>query len=469
MRKLLRISSVASLVALTVGAGTAVPSSGGAQRAEPAAAAVARYWTAEKRAQAVPRDLRVDARGLGYLRLPSGALQPYGHGTPAAKPIAEADTTGPSVTNMDPGSDATIGSAYTFKATVTDASGIRSVSFVITYPDNVTTQSFKASNTGNDVWAVSLQGFSNGSWKWHVVAKDKAPRGGNTTTTAKVSFTVSTSGGGGGGGDGTVTNAEWTQGGALQTAIGRIYFEMPSNNQQTRWTGYVCSGTAVTDGAGAVSIVLTAAHCVYDDAHKAFARNVLFIPDQAHTSASGTDLDCGNDPLGCWAPSHGVVDSDWANRTWPDNIPWDYAYYVVPTSDAHSGTATSSDSLESAAGTLVISFSPPTVDAFTHALGYSYNQDPKLMYCAQDMGTEGADNWWLSQCQLSGGSSGGPWIQPLNTSTGSGPVISVNSWGYTNSPGMAGPKLSGSSAQCVFGDAQTKTPNTTRGYLSSCN
>jgi hypothetical protein len=38
----------------------------------------------------------------------------------------------------------------------------------------------------------------------------------------------------------------------------------------------------------------------------------------------------------------------------------------------------------------------------------------------------------------------------MNESTGSGTVISVNSWGYTNQPGMAGPKLNGTSASCVF-------------------
>lgn len=36
---------------------------------------------------------------------------------------------------------------------------------------------------------------------------------------------------------------------------------------------------------------------------------------------------------------------------------------------------------------------------------------------------------------------------------GSGPVISVNSWGYTSSPGMAGPTLYDSSASCLFGEA----------------
>ena len=47
------------------------------------------------------------------------------------------------------------------------------------------------------------------------------------------------------------------------------------------------------------------------------------------------------------------------------------------------------------------------------------------------------------------------WVQPMNASTGDGPVISVNSWGYVGSPGMAGPKLYGSSAACVFSTAES--------------
>ena len=70
------------------------------------------------------------------------------------------------------------------------------------------------------------------------------------------------------------------------------------------------------------------------------------------------------------------------------------------------------------------------------------------------MTTTGDVNWWLPSCGLSGGSSGGPWVQPMDTSTGRGPIISVNSWGYTNSPGMAGPKLVGTSAECVYNEAK---------------
>jgi hypothetical protein len=195
----------------------------------------------------------------------------------------------------------------------------------------------------------------------------------------------------------------------------------------------------------------------------------LFIPDQANTTGSGTDLNCANDPIGCWVPSWGVVDVNWTTSVFPDNIPWDYAFYVVDDIGAHAqGLRTTSDVLDDAVdGGLPISFLSPYVDDgettydYTHALGYSYSDDPNFMYCAEDMTTEGADNWWLPSCRLSGGSSGGPWIQPMNTNSGSGPVMSVNSWGYANSPGMAGPKLVGTSAECVYSTALDSAPAST--------
>ena len=85
--------------------------------------------------------------------------------------------------------------------------------------------------------------------------------------------------------------------------------------------------------------------------------------------------------------------------TFPDNIKWDYAFYVVDDNDpdAHTpGLTVTSDILDFAAGALSISFDIPDYndgDAgksspdFTHALGYSYSDDPNLMYCAEDMTT----------------------------------------------------------------------------------
>jgi hypothetical protein len=452
--------------------------------------AVIDYWTPARRAAAQPRDLVVDHRGLGYLRRADGSLRPHGHQvasvaaqqpTPQAKPVGGGDTTPPSISNMDP-NGATIGASYDFSATVTDASGLKSVTFVVTYPDGATMQSFAASNSGGDTWSTSLSGFTDGAWSWHVEAKDNATRGGNTAVSAEVPFTVDT-GGGGGGDTGIISNAEWTGGGAIQTAAGRLFYEMPSNPRLKRWAGYVCSGTVVTDSTTGRSVILTASHCVYDDANKAFARNVLFIPNQAETTGAGTDSNCDNDPLGCWVADFGVVDVNWTTRTFPDNVAWDYAFYVVEdVASSHQGPGI--DILDAAANTMAINFNTPSADDpandgpgapdYTHGMGYSYSDDPNFMYCAEDMENMDAANWWLPNCDLSGGSSGGPWLQPFDESTGSGPVISVNSWGYTTSPGMAGPKLSGTSASCIFAAAKSNAfvgavADGSAGYAATCS
>ena len=466
-------TSIFLLASLLAGTATASDAAAaGRPRMDADKQRVVEHWTPARRQAAVPRDLLLDRQNRGYLRRADGSLVAYGQDrgadaplqsvNPAPIPTATAkpgggggDTTGPTISSMVPAANATIGASASFSALVTDAgSGVRSVSFVVKLPSGQT-QSFTPSHVGGGTWQTSISGFTDGAWSWQVVARDNAARGGNTTTSASVPFAVDTgSGGGGGGGGGAVTsNAPWSGGGAVQTAAGRIYFEMPSNSRRTRWGGYVCSGTVAADETMDRSIIITAAHCVYDDVNKAFARNVLFIPNQDDTTGAGTDRDCSNDPIGCWAPSFGVVDSNWTTRVFPDNVAWDYAFYVVNDSGAHQGAAASSSALDLAAGTLTPSFVAPAHDQsdasdYSHALGYSYSDDPNFMYCAEDMGTKDAVNWWLPNCGLSGGASGGPWIQPM--SGGSGPLISVNSWGYTTAPGMAGPKLSGSSAACVF-------------------
>ena len=140
---------IATCFALTTG----VAGAQGARPVDPASAAVFEHWTPERRAAAIPRDLVVDPRGYGYLRLRDGTLVPHGHdvaaqatgGTgPRAAPIG--DTTGPTISGMDPSANATIGSTYTFKATVTDASGVKSVTFKV-QKSGGTVQSFSATKS----------------------------------------------------------------------------------------------------------------------------------------------------------------------------------------------------------------------------------------------------------------------------------------------------------------------------------
>ena len=229
----------------------------------------------------------------------------------------------------------------------------------------------------------------------------------------------------------------------------------------TRWAGYVCSGTVVTDATTGRSIIHTAGHCVYDDAYKAFARNVLFIPNQAGTTGAGTDLNCSNDPLGCWTPSFGVVDVNWTTRTFPDNVAWDYAYYVFDDASRHSGTGGgASDSCSTRRSRRSrSSFAVPFFDVANSRRLHDcarllLRRGPEVHVLRRGHAALDAANWWLGSCGLSGGSSGGPWMQPF-TRLATGSLISVNSWGYTNQPGMAGPKLSGTTASCVFALAKS--------------
>ncbi len=281
---------------------------------------------------------------------------------------------------------------------------------------------------------------------------------------------IATKGKPGGSGTGTIANAVWSKGGAVETATGRLYFSMAGGD-------WVCSGTTVTNlnPNPAVSLILTAAHCVYDDANKAFATNVMFIPDLAAsgTATSGTCL--GDYVFGCWKPSYGVVSGDWTRATWPSNIPYDYGIYVVSNTGAHAGGGAFTGALD-ALGALPITWDTDTVTGgmLTDAIGYTYKYDPQLMYCEQGLqavsgvyGGEPYVNRWLSACRLGGGSSGGPWMAAMPA--GAGPVISLNSWGYQGRPGMAGPNLQLAEPRCVYDKASTApAPSEPDGYVATC-
>lgn len=441
---------------------------------------VIEHWTAERMAAAIPRDLVLDRSGKAYLKLPNNRLQPYGHSSgleSKGKPVG-GDSTPPSISAMTPADGAVIGGEQLFGAVVSDESGIKGVTFTVQNINNGVPQKFSPSETSPDNWEISLRGFSDGNWQWMVSAKDRASGGGNSASSDWVNFSVDTGAGGGSPGDGTdpgsgedvVTNGHWDFKDGLQKAVGRIYFEMPANKRGNRWNGYVCSGTVVDSQNTDYNLVITAAHCLYDDVNKAFARNAIFIPNQNDTTGSGTDLNCSNDPLGCWAMEFGVVDKEWTNKTFPDNIRWDYGFYGVAKSGSHSGTTDTSDELGLAAGTISVNFDTYT-EAFDHALGYSYSEDPLLRYCAEQVTTETSyGDWWMSQCGMSGGSSGGPWVENVTrlettVDSSTAKIFSVNSWGYTTQPGMAGPKLDGSSAAALADAALRCSPGNDRGVI----
>ncbi|MFV8816592.1 trypsin-like serine peptidase [Haliea sp. E17] len=270
-------------------------------------------------------------------------------------------------------------------------------------------------------------------------------------------------GGSGGSGFDNVVNAQWTNGGTVQTAAGRILFVMGTDY-------YVCSGTLVNDGETSSdrSIILTAAHCVYDDVAKAFARSAIFIPNQAGTSGAGTDFNCANDPEGCWVADFGVVSKDWDAAVFPANIPWDYGFYAMGTNTdplyfSNDGRDVAMDKIITP---MEVSFAGATLNTYTRALGYSYSDDPNFMYCGEPVTGSSYDGLLLPNCGMSGGASGGPWSQSQAVDLGTGPVISVNSYGPAyGKKYMGGPRLDNNDAQCLFETAKKAPVGNTTGIV----
>ena len=104
-----------------------------------------------------------------------------------------------------------------------------------------------------------------------------------------------------GSGGGGVAGASWTGGGKILQASGKVYFEMGGG-------AYVCSGAVANDTRSGYSLVLTAAHCAFDEVAGKFATNWLFIPN---FDGSPT-FTCSQTVHGCWTASALVVHQGYA-------------------------------------------------------------------------------------------------------------------------------------------------------------
>lgn len=199
-------------------------------------------------------------------------------------------------------------------------------------------------------------------------------------------------GGGGGGGSTAVTGAAWTGGGLVKLTTGKVLFTLSG-------TDYVCSGSVVTDARTDASLVLTAGHCVYDDAGDSFASNWMFVPDYE----TGRTFNCDAARFGCWTAQTLVTTTAWRDS----NFNEDYAFAVV----GAGGKTGQTLQLDVVVGSQPITFNlayPREVFAFGYPAAKKYSGQT-LVYCS---GTPVADTWGNSTdyglaCDMTGGSSGG--------------------------------------------------------------
>lgn len=193
--------------------------------------------------------------------------------------------------------------------------------------------------------------------------------------------------------------------------IGKVFFTLGGVN-------YVCSGNAVTSANQ--STVATAGHCL-NEGPGAFASNFTFVPAYQDGTA----------PYGKWTAKSLYTTDQWSSS---GNIQYDTGFAVMNTLDGQKladVVGASGVQFNAARGLAYTSFgypaaSPFTGESLTSCSGTAANDPNNPQYNTQGI-----------PCNMTGGSSGGPWFSGTTTA---GYQNSVNSYGYGSNPGtMYGP------------------------------
>ncbi|MEU5878275.1 peptidase [Spirillospora sp. NPDC047279] len=222
--------------------------------------------------------------------------------------------------------------------------------------------------------------------------------------------------------------AQWTGGGAVVKTAGRVFFTYQGRTAS-------CSGDAVTSTNK--STVITAGHCVKLDG--AWHTDWVFVPG----------YDDGDRPYGTWTAARTLATPQW---TAGEDLNYDVGAAVV--------NPLNGQNLVDVVGGQGVAFNQ-TRGVAMYSFGYpaaAPYDGSKLIYCS---GT--TINDFLGQttiglrCNMTGGSSGGPWFRSFNEATGTGIQNSVNSYKY-NLPFlnayMFGPYF-GTDAQNLYNQAQS--------------
>jgi hypothetical protein len=258
---------------------------------------------------------------------------------------------------------------------------------------------------------------------------------------------------GGGGGSRGVAGRPWTSGGPVAETTGKILFAMEG-------LYYVCSGSVATESVSGRSVVVSAGHCVYDEANGQFATNWMFIPNYDAAPAA-IDLNgsfCAQTKWGCWTATSLVVHNGYASAGGFNDqaVQYDWGFAVLGT-----GGKTNTQ-LDATVGSQPVSFAPVSLGTTVSAFGYpaaGKYTGIDLIYCQGPVGSDAGTNGltYGVGCNMTGGSSGGPWLAPFDGASGT--QISVNSYGYGGVKKMFGPMFNANTAS-TWSAALTAGSNT---------
>ncbi|MER7461711.1 peptidase [Streptomyces sp. NPDC097981] len=217
----------------------------------------------------------------------------------------------------------------------------------------------------------------------------------------------------------------WTGGGAVVKTSGRVFFTFGDRTAS-------CSGDSITSANG--STVITAGHCVKYQG--TWHTNWIFVPA----------YDNGNAPYGQWSATKTFATDQWAAS---EDMNMDVGLAVVAPLNGQKLSQ-----VVGAQGILFNGGYNKKMYSFGFPAAAPYD-GTKLVYCSGNTGKD----FLLTKdhslgCNMTGGSSGGPWLQDFNEATGLGTQVSVNSFGYNFLPNrMFGPYF-GNEAKAAYDKAQ---------------
>ncbi|MGP3952396.1 trypsin-like serine peptidase [Streptomyces sp. 7N604] len=218
----------------------------------------------------------------------------------------------------------------------------------------------------------------------------------------------------------------WTGGGKVVATAGRVFFTYNGRTAS-------CSGNAVTSANA--STVLTAGHCVKLEGN--WHTNWVFVPGYHD----------GQAPYGRWTAAKTLSTPQWSAS---EDINYDVGAAVVSPLDGKRLT-------EVVGGQGVAFNTGYTVDMYAFGFPAAAPYDgEKFIYCS---GTTFQDFLLSSDhgmsCDMTGGSSGGPWFTKFDEGSGTGLQSSVNSFKYNFLPdAMFGPYF-GDDAKNLYQEAQS--------------
>jgi V8-like Glu-specific endopeptidase len=237
-------------------------------------------------------------------------------------------------------------------------------------------------------------------------------------------------------GDTAGRGLRWTHGGAVATAVGKIFFTLAGED-------YVCSGTLV--GGKHPDVVLTAAHCVTGGpspantgrANTGRANTGRPNTGRPNTGQGGTTQWATNwmfvpgfrdglMPYGEYTARRFFVTPDWTGPQ-DGSEQYDVAFVQVTAATLYG----ESRAAQPPPGLPVKFANSQDAASLTRAYVFGYPAEPPygglyVDYCAGPVAASGGSV--RTPCWMTAGDSGGPWLAGFSPRSGSGPVVAVSTY-----------------------------------------